>query len=247
MKHSNPKFNYFILSFIIIFLVTSCNSIRYTAVPCPDIPQGPKTKEYKAPKSFKIFASRNNKNNKSRINRSKSNTNSKQINPSVQVISVNNEVVNEAFEKPVTASIITPAQISLKNPPPPSEEYYNRLIEYNEPQQYTIETNYSDVESLSPYIPSLSTSEVRTLRKTSKYQNSSPQIEGLGIAGFVSGVVGLIIMGIPLGIVATTFGAISLSKINKNPDKYTGRGFSIASLVLGIIDIAAVVLILLLI
>ncbi len=68
-------------------------------------------------------------------------------------------------------------------------------------------------------------------------QDNAPQIEGLGLAGFVSGLIGLIVAAIPFGLVATIFGAISLSKIIRNPAKYKGIGFAIASLVLGIIDV----------
>jgi hypothetical protein len=73
--------------------------------------------------------------------------------------------------------------------------------------------------------------------KTTISQDSEPQVEGLGLAGFVSGVVGLLVAALPLGLVATIFGAISLSKIKRNPTKFKGKGFAIASLTLGIIDL----------
>lgn len=68
--------------------------------------------------------------------------------------------------------------------------------------------------------------------------------EGLGLTAFICGVVGLIIAGIPLGIMALVFGAIGLSKVNRYPDIYMGRGFAITGIVLGIIDIVGVLLIL---
>jgi len=61
------------------------------------------------------------------------------------------------------------------------------------------------------------------------------QVEGFGIAGLAAGVVGLFIATIPLGVVAIVFGAISLSRIKKNPKKYRGRGLAIASLILGLV------------
>jgi len=68
-------------------------------------------------------------------------------------------------------------------------------------------------------------------------QESSPKVEGLGLAGFVSSLVGLLVAAIPLGTIAIIFGAISLGKINKHPDKFKGKGFAITSLVVGIVDV----------
>jgi hypothetical protein len=68
--------------------------------------------------------------------------------------------------------------------------------------------------------------------------------EGLGLAGFLSGLVGLFIASIPLGIIAVVFGGISLSKIKKNPQRFKGKGFAIASIILGIIDVVAMLILL---
>ena len=68
--------------------------------------------------------------------------------------------------------------------------------------------------------------------------NSLPvKTEGVGIVGFLSGLVGLFIASIPLGILAVIFGGVSLSKIKNNPRKYKGRGLAIAAIILGIIDV----------
>jgi len=50
---------------------------------------------------------------------------------------------------------------------------------------------------------------------------------GFGIASLVLGILGLFVGGIPLGILAIIFGAVGLSKNQK---------FSLAGLILGIID-----------
>ena len=70
------------------------------------------------------------------------------------------------------------------------------------------------------------------------------QVEGFGIAGLAAGVVGLLIGGIPLGALAIVFGAISLSRMNKNPNKYKGKGLAIASLILGLVDVVALLILL---
>jgi hypothetical protein len=70
------------------------------------------------------------------------------------------------------------------------------------------------------------------------------KIEGLGLAGFISSLVGLFIAGIPLGAVAIVFGGISLSKIKKQPQKFKGKGFAIASIIIGIIAVAGMIILL---
>lgn len=76
------------------------------------------------------------------------------------------------------------------------------------------------------------------------YNNSVLKTEGLGLAGFISGLVGLFIAGIPLGLIAVIFGGISLSKIKKHPQRYKGKGFAIASIILGLIDVVAMIILL---
>jgi hypothetical protein len=79
----------------------------------------------------------------------------------------------------------------------------------------------------------------------SMYNNNSVlKTEGLGLAGFISGLVGLFIASIPLGLIAVIFGGISLSKIKNQPQRFKGRGFAIASIVLGIVDVVAMIILL---
>lgn len=66
------------------------------------------------------------------------------------------------------------------------------------------------------------------------------QTNGLGVAGFVSSLVGLFIFGIVLGAMAVIFCAIALGQINKQPGKWKGKGLVIAGLVIGLLDIIIV-------
>lgn len=61
--------------------------------------------------------------------------------------------------------------------------------------------------------------------------------DGLAIAGFVIGIVGLFVLGILLGILAIVFSAIALNRIKKEPKARMGRGLAIAGLVLGIVGV----------
>ena len=63
------------------------------------------------------------------------------------------------------------------------------------------------------------------------------KMDGLAIAGFVCGVVGIFFAGIILGILAIVFGGVSLARIKQKPDTRKGKGFAIAAMVLGIVAI----------
>ena len=81
---------------------------------------------------------------------------------------------------------------------------------------------------------------------------SDRQTEPFSIVSISSGVFGLFIglvlsalAGTLFGISGIVFGAISLGKIKKNPDKYKGKGLATAGLVTGIIITALTLLLLL--
>jgi hypothetical protein len=76
----------------------------------------------------------------------------------------------------------------------------------------------------------------------SRFSEPERKIEGLGLAGFIAGIAGLFVLGIPFGLVAFIFGMISLTRIKKSPSKYIGRGYAITSIVLGIIDVLGVII-----
>lgn len=61
--------------------------------------------------------------------------------------------------------------------------------------------------------------------------------DGLAIAGFITGLVSLFVVGILLGTLGIIFSSIALSRIKKQPEVRKGRGFAIAGLVLGIIGV----------
>ena len=84
--------------------------------------------------------------------------------------------------------------------------------------------------------------------KANKPAVQTKKLEGFGVAGTIFAALGFLIAGIPLGILAIIFGAIGITRIINNPEKYYGLGFSIVALALGlvvlIVTIAVVVSIL---
>jgi len=62
--------------------------------------------------------------------------------------------------------------------------------------------------------------------------------EKLGLAGFILSLLGLVpIVGIPFAILALIFGLRSLKKIKAFPERFKGRGFAMASLIIGSVEI----------
>jgi hypothetical protein len=86
---------------------------------------------------------------------------------------------------------------------------------------------------------------ITTTSADSKYiEKDAQKNDPLGIIGTVSGIVGLFVAGIILGSVAVVFGFTSLKKIRKQPEKYKGRGFAIASIILGFLAVVGAILVL---
>lgn len=82
--------------------------------------------------------------------------------------------------------------------------------------------------------------------KTAEYtaqttQNAGPRKQNsMALTSFIISLVGLIIAGLPCGIVAIILGIVGLVKFDATKEK--GKGFAIAGLVIGVIDVIAVVL-----
>jgi hypothetical protein len=70
------------------------------------------------------------------------------------------------------------------------------------------------------------------------------QTDGMAVGGFICSLAGLFIAGIPLGIMAMIFGSVSLGRIKSHPERYKGRGFAIASVIIGFVDVIGMLIIL---
>ena len=84
----------------------------------------------------------------------------------------------------------------------------------------------------------------QTERTYSHGYAASKKTQGMATTSFVLGIIGLFIAGIPLGLLAMIFGISSLTRINKEPDRFIGKGFGIAGVILGFIDVVGVLIIL---
>ena len=70
--------------------------------------------------------------------------------------------------------------------------------------------------------------------------NGVKKVNTYGVISFIFSLVGLLIAGLPCGIVALITGIIGLVKFNKATEKM--KGFAIAGIVIGVFDIVAVLL-----
>jgi hypothetical protein len=66
-------------------------------------------------------------------------------------------------------------------------------------------------------------------------QGGQPQGNGMAVAALVVGLIGLVLFGVVMGILAIIFGALGIGKANKIGGK--GKGMAIAGLILGVVDI----------
>ncbi|MGI8893009.1 MAG: DUF4190 domain-containing protein [Bacteroidia bacterium] len=78
--------------------------------------------------------------------------------------------------------------------------------------------------------------------KSSKpISDGKPKDEAMGIVGMIFGIIAwfmpIIALAVVMLIMAAILGIASLSKIQKNPDKYKGKGFAITAIALGVIGI----------
>jgi hypothetical protein len=111
--------------------------------------------------------------------------------------------------------------------------------------KYPWDTLKKDLATVSSKENSLGDSTTVKKRDNSKEnaagikKTDNRKTEKLGLAGFILSFPGMIpLIGIPFAVLAIIFGTISLKKIKRNPEKYKGKGFAIASIVIGCVMIA---------
>lgn len=64
------------------------------------------------------------------------------------------------------------------------------------------------------------------------------------VFSLISGIVGLFVFALPLGILAIILGLIGFTKANKEPNSYKGGGMAIAGIALGFLDIVLLLVLL---
>ena len=256
------------LLLILIAFASSCSSMKKTAVACPEFPSQKAQYKiaFKKTHAKKTLAFSNKSKRIRPTSRQAKNISFHDISSNERTIVASESKLDFSSSQFVEATILnsyettslnqspevfdlTSSTLSSQSGPKINEDF---LIKDNnsepkiEIRSDTSRTTQSEVQTQTSSVEQIV--HERSNRSELTTPNNTPQeIEGLGLAGFIVSLAGLIILGIPFGIVGIVFGGISLGKINKNPDKYKGKGFAIGSLVIGIIDIIGVLLLLALI
>lgn len=245
---------------VYVLVASSCTTTKKTALSCPEFPS------YKSKvalnhnrnnKKFYAFTQRANKRS-SQIKKHTSTLNNSQKksvnslnelnkNPNNYVSSVLENA--SAFNKIEYTSNLHASINTATIPINPSysltalskykvSEYKNDVADFS----YN-DIKYNKIDFINIPVNSISVSNNTYLKNfnilvNSLLQENAPKkVQGLGLAGFITSLAGLLILAVPCGLVGTILSGIGLSKILKEPDKYSGKGFAIAGLAVGIVDI----------
>lgn len=71
--------------------------------------------------------------------------------------------------------------------------------------------------------------------------NKQVSIEGIAVISFIIGILGFLfsafLVGFIFSLIAIIFGMLSLDRFKENPEKYLGKGFAIAGMILGLLGV----------
>ena len=67
-------------------------------------------------------------------------------------------------------------------------------------------------------------------------QGGTKKTNGLAVTSFVCSMVGIVVFGLIMGILAICFGAVGLSRTKYFPEE-SGKGFAITGIIVGIIEV----------
>lgn len=126
----------------------------------------------------------------------------------------------------------------------PTEIKYKKCANLDGPMYIISKSNVLTIVYPNGTKDTFAKSVPSTIANSEPATSTQPKTEGFGIAGFLTSLIGIVVAAIPLGIVSVIFGAISLGRISRQPERYKGKGFGITAIILGIIEIIIGLLIL---
>lgn len=154
--------------------------------------------------------------------------------PSISGIPVGNKKTNNnviQHDEKIETPIILSNNYSAANKNVKSDEPI--LISFNNKSDNSKKAKINTFDNYS----NSSISKISSLRFLHNIITPEQKNHPKAIWGWGLGMIGLFIFGLILGILAIIFSAQGLKEINQNPDKWTGKGYAIAGIILGIIDI----------
>ena|GEM_PF-3939212 len=103
--------------------------------------------------------------------------------------------------------------------------------------------NHRIIRTVSEYQDTIARNNQMPSGVKEKHPADNRKIEKYGLSGFILSIFGLIpLLGLPLAILSLVFGIKSLRKIKRNSKLYKGKGFAIASIILGVLGIVGTIL-----
>lgn len=244
---------------VLIFIASSCNTTKKMALSCPD-PGGNYTskalnhprnnkKQFgdyrlknKGKHSFAKYAAKSSKGQKKAVD-----TDGAKDYPKISPISLKSEsiiAINESeYKSNLYAALdksITPIELEYNYASASNgiaADFGNDESIYERVSVIPINSSLSSEKDLVAHsfnLPNtLSISPLGNVQQEGTL--TVKQTEGLGLAGMIVSLAGLLVLPIPCGIVGIVLSAISLGRFKKNPDKYKGKGFAIAGLAVGVV------------
>ena len=126
------------------------------------------------------------------------------------------------------------------------------IIKYKDGSRKTVRISSLSHDTLVyNYIGEPSVSRSITMGQVDTIMPDSRKTEPFGVVGFVSSVLSFIpiiflvpYIGLPLAAIGIVLGLVSIRRIRHNKERFKGRGFAYASVILGIIGFLTIVILL---
>jgi hypothetical protein len=125
-----------------------------------------------------------------------------------------------------------------------NEVKYKKCHNLNGPTYSVSKSEVSVIKYVNGTEETFPTDSSNPNKSSSKAKNANAKVEGFAIGGFIASIIGLFIAGIPLGLLAIIFGGISLARISNNQERFKGKGLAITAIVIGAIDVIAIMILL---
>ncbi|MFH0841635.1 MAG: DUF4190 domain-containing protein [Bacteroidota bacterium] len=253
---------------VVLFIASSCSTVKQTALDCPELPgSNANIKAASTLKKHNKTLAYSNKGNLKRhkvMNRNSlikkkselANSVPAEINSQknnipaspIAEISVSDKIeYNNTLIASVDNSVVPITSVDSKLTSPFGESAEIGVKEVNVTRTNVLKSPVNPISKSNIAFNKNSNKLIKSYAASYKadlqQQTTTRKIEPLGLAGFISSLVGLLVFPFIFGTVAIVFGAISLGKILKYPDRFRGLGFAIASLVIGVVDIIWVLIV----
>ena len=251
---------------VVVFIALSCSTTKKTALNCPELPRS--NTNTKAAADLKrhnrntfALSQKESKKHYTVVNRvspirkdHKTITNAPEeiINQTDDISTSNLEVIRVPDKIEYNNNLVASADKSVISVTNTDSKLIPDAVESSETKLKEVKYKRNDVQNssilksdiaLNKNSNSVIKAYAASYKSDLQEETTTKMIEPLGLAGFISGLAGLLVLPFIFGTIAIVFGAISLGRILKHPDRYKGLGFAIAALIIGVVDFVWVLIV----